>query len=282
MTVAEQITEPVAGHGEGPAWDTAAGVLRFVDMMRGDLLTLDGSGAITRQHVGHVAAAWRPRAGGGAVVAVERGFALLDSAGSQEDLPEIWSDPTVRMNDGACDPQGRFYCGSMAYDERPGAGSLYRLDHDHTVHVVLSGVTISNGLAWSPDGSRAYYVDTPTQRVDVFDYDGESLRERRPFVEIDAEQGSPDGIAVDAEGGVWVALWDGGAVHHYASTGRLDHRVEVPARQVSACAFGGPQLDQLYITTSRQGLSPGDEPPAGALFTTEPGVRGRPLAIYRG
>jgi hypothetical protein len=157
------------------------------------------------------------------VLAVERGFALEDDDGTVTPLPELWTDPGVRMNEGGCDPDGRFYCGSMAYDQRPGAGALYRLDPDGSARTVLENVTISNGLEWSPDGSRAYYNDTPTQRIDVFDYDSESgLTGRRPFAEIPAEAGGPDGLTVDEEGGVWVALYEGGAVRRYASDGVLD------------------------------------------------------------
>src|ERR671916_447776 len=131
----------------------------------GDVMTLAADGSVERRHVGSVAAAVRPRRGGGAVIGVERGFALEDSDGTVTHLGELWTDGSVRMNEGGCDPDGRFYCGSMAYDQRPGAGALYRLDPDGSVRVVLEKVTISHGLEWSPDGSRAYYNDTPTHRT---------------------------------------------------------------------------------------------------------------------
>jgi sugar lactone lactonase YvrE len=187
------------------------------------------------------------------------------------------------MNEGGCDPDGRFYCGSMAYDQRPGAGALYRLDPDYSVHVVLENVTISNGLEWSPDGSRAYYNDTPTQRIDVFDYDGESgLTGRRPFAEIPTEAGGPDGLTVDEEGGVWVALYGGGAVRRYNPEGVLDEVIEVPAKQVTACTFGGSDLDQLFITTSREGLGSGDDPLAGSVFRSAVGVASLPVREFAG
>jgi sugar lactone lactonase YvrE len=138
-------------------------------MLTGDVLSLAADGAINRRHVDNVAAVLRPRRQGGAVIGVERGFALEDADGTLTHLDELWTDARVRMNEGGCDPDGRFYCGSMAYDQRPGAGALYRLDPDGSVRVVLENVTISNGLEWSPDGSRAYYNDTPTHRIDVFD-----------------------------------------------------------------------------------------------------------------
>jgi sugar lactone lactonase YvrE len=276
---AEAVTGPVAYHGEGPVWSARWGGLRWVDMLAGDVLALGEDGAVERRHAGEVAAALRPRAGGGAVIAVRRGFVLEEPDGSLRALPELWSGDEVRMNEGGCDPDGRFYCGSMAYDHRTGGGALYRLDPDGAVDVVLGGVTISNGLEWSPDGSRAYYVDTPTREISVFDYAGGELRDRRPFARTEAH---PDGLTVDAEGGVWVALYDGGAVLRFTPDGALDARIDVPAGHVTACTFGGEDLDRLFITSSREGMADGDEPAAGSLYAAEPGVRGRPVREFAG
>lgn len=276
---AEAITDPVAYHGEGPVWSPSWGGLRWVDMHAGDVLSLSADGGVGRRSVGEVAAAMRPRAGGGAVIAIERGFVLEEPDGALRSLGELWSTPGLRMNEGGCDPDGRFYCGSTTRAQTPGAAALHRLDRDLRITTVLTGLTISNGLEWSPDGSRAYYVDTPTGRVDTFDYDGE-LRGRRPFAEVDA--GHPDGLTVDAEGGVWVALYDGGAVRRYTPEGRLDAVVDVAARKVTACAFGGAQLDELFITTSREELPPGEDPLAGSLFRVAPGVRGLAVRAFGG
>jgi sugar lactone lactonase YvrE len=279
----ERLTDPVAYHGEGPVWSERWCGLRWVDMLAGDVLSLTAGGAIDRRHVGSVAAAIRPRHRGGAVIGVERGFALEDADGTLTHLGELWTDTSVRMNEGGCDPDGRFYCGSMAYDQRPGAGALYRLDPDGSVRVVLQNVTVSNGLEWSPDGSRAYYNDTPTHRIDVFDYESESgLTGRRPFVDLSAEAAHPDGLTVDEQGGVWVALDNRIAVRRYTPDGVLDEVVEVPARKVTACTFGGPHLDQLFITTSREGLEPGADPLAGSLFRVVVGVRGLPTREFAG
>jgi sugar lactone lactonase YvrE len=280
---AEQATDPVAYHGEGPVWSQRWGGLRWVDMLAGDILSLVADGTIDRRHVGRVAAALRPRRRGGAVIGVERGFVLEEADGTLTHLDELWSDANVRMNEGGCDPEGRFYCGSMAYDEQPGAGALYRLDPDGSVHVVLENVTISNGLEWSLDGSRTYYNDTPTQRIDVFDYEVDSgLSGRRPFAEIPVEAGAPDGLTVDEEGGVWVALYGGGWVRRYTPDGMLEEVIEVPAKQVTACAFGGRDLDQLFITTSREDLKPGEDPLAGSLFVAAVGVAGLPVREFVG
>src|SRR5690242_16543847 len=178
---AEQVTDPVAYHGEGPVWSASWGGLRWVDMMAGDVLSLADDGSVHRRHVAKVVAVLRPRRGGGAVLGIERGFALEDPDGTVTPLEPVWQDDGIRMNEGGCDPDGRFYCGSMAYDKRQGAASLYRLDPDGSTSVVLEGVTVSNGLEWSPDGAHAYYNDTPTCQVDVFDYDPDrGLTGRRP------------------------------------------------------------------------------------------------------
>jgi sugar lactone lactonase YvrE len=278
----EQVTDPVAYHCEGPVWWPGWGGLRWVDMLAGDVLSLRDNGDVGRRHVGSVAAALGPRRSGGAVIGVERGFVLEAPDGSLTPLPELWSGDEVRMNEGGCDPDGRFYCGSMAYDQRPGGARLYRLDADLSVHVVLDAVTVSNGLDWSPDGSRVYYNDTATHRISVFDYDLESgLTGRRIFAEI-PDDGRPDGLTVDSEGGVWTAISNGGVVHRYTPHGRLDEVLEVPARKVTACTFGGERLDELFITTSREGLSEGEDPLAGSLFRASPQVVGLPAREFAG
>jgi sugar lactone lactonase YvrE len=303
MTGVEQITDPVANHGEGPVWWPGWGGLRWVDLLAGDVLTLADDETVRRRHVGPIAAAIRPWVDGigrdgkcrdgmgrdgmgrdgmgrdGMVVAGERGFALVDDDRVMS-LGDVWTDPTVRMNDGACDPDGRFYCGSMAYDGTAGRGSLYRIDRDFAVTVVLDHVTVSNGLAWSPDGSAAYYIDTGMRRVDIFDYDGtDGLRNRRPLCTISDSDGVPDGMTIDAEGHLWVAMHGGRAVHRFRPDGTPDGRVEMPVRDVTACTFGGPGLDRLYITTSRA-----DDPDslvAGALFRADVGVRGLSTLPFR-
>jgi sugar lactone lactonase YvrE len=278
---AEQVTPPVAYHGEGPVWSEHWGGLRWVDMLVGDVLSLRSDGSVERTHVGTVAGAIRPRSRGGAVIGVERGFALEEPDGELTVLPELWADPGVRMNEGGCDPNGRFYCGSMAYDKTVAAGSLYRLDPDGSTHVVLESVTISNGLDWSPDGLLAYYNDTETGRVDVFDYDRDlGLSNRRPFVRV--QDGRPDGLTVDSEGGVWVALNHSGTVRRFTPGGAVDAIVEVPPRQVTACALGGERLDELFLTTSRENLSAGEDPLAGSLFRADVGVRGLPAREFAG
>jgi sugar lactone lactonase YvrE len=191
---ARPVSPVVAEHGEGPVWHPSFGGVRWVDMHAGDILELVGTDDVRRHHVGTVAAAFRPRRGGGTVVADQRGFALLDADLQVERrLPDVWDDPDVRMNEGGADPAGNFWCGSMAYDERTGAGALYRLAPDLSVEKVLDGLTISNGLGFSPDATRAYYVDTPTRRVDVLDHHGGVLTGRRPGFPIAEARASRTG-----------------------------------------------------------------------------------------
>ncbi|MGY1827386.1 MULTISPECIES: SMP-30/gluconolactonase/LRE family protein [unclassified Blastococcus] len=277
---AQRLTGAVTHHGEGPVWSPAWGGLRCVDMLAGDVLTVGEDGSVARRHVADVAAVVRPRRGGGAVIAVERGFALEGPDGTLTLLDPVWTNPDIRMNEGGCDPDGRFWCGSMAYDQTPGAASMYRLDPDGSVHHVFGGVTVSNGLEWSPDGSLAYYADTATHRIDVFDYEaGAGLSGRRPFVTF-PDDGNPDGLTVDAEGGVWVALYGGGEVHRYDRDGRRDAVVELPTPQVTACTLGGRALDRLFVTTSAEGGL--DDGVAGSLFTVDVGVRGLPVREFAG
>lgn len=278
----EQVTDPICYHGEGPVWSPTWGGLRWVDMLAGDVMSLAADGSVTRRHVSSVAAAVRPRRSGGAVIAAERGFLLEEPDGTIRDLGEVWTDPGLRMNEGGCDPDGRFYCGSMAYDQTPGAASLYRLDADLSVDTVLPAVTVSNGLEWSPDGSRAYYNDTGTFQISVFDYDpDEGLTNRRTFAMI-ADDGRPDGLTVDAEGGVWTAISNQSAVHRYTPAGRLDEVIEVPAEKVTACTFGGDSLDRLYITTSQENIDVSSDPLAGSLFAVDLGIRGQVVRAFAG
>jgi sugar lactone lactonase YvrE len=281
---AEQLTDVCTYHGEGPIWDAPARVLRWVDMLNGDILQLTPAGPADRRHVGTIAAAMRPRDGGGLVVAVEHGFLLIGPDGQAGPEQTAFADPACRMNEGGVDRQGRFLCGSMAYDKTSPRGAVFRYDPGGAVSQVFGDVTISNGIAWSADGEQMFYIDTPTRRVDVFDYDPAAglPSGRRPLVYVDPGLGVPDGMALDAEGGMWVAINGGHAVHRYTAEGELDAVVEVPASQVTSCAFGGEDLDQLYITTSREGLPPGAEPDAGAVFHLSPGVRGLPVGTFAG
>lgn len=278
MVAAEQITGPISYHGEGAVWHAGWGGLKIVDMMAGAVLSLDEStGTVSRQEVGSpVAAAVRPRVGDGFVLATEREFALFGPDGRDWTSPALWDGP-IRFNEGGCDPQGRFLCGSMSYEQEPRAAAMWRLNLDGSTERLFGDLTVSNGLGFDRSGRRAYYVDTPTRRIDVVDVVDGELGDRRPFVHVEEGPGDPDGLSVDAEGGVWVALFGGSAVHRYGPDGRLADVVEVGASQVTSGTLGGPDLTTLYITTSREGLDDDAEPAAGAIFRAEVGVAGLPV-----
>jgi sugar lactone lactonase YvrE len=268
-------------HGEGAFWDDATRTLRHVDMLAGDIITL--ADRTTRSHVSDVVAVIRRRGAGGYVVAIERGFALLDDDLRLQRTIPAFDDPAVRMNEGACDSRGRFYCGSMAYEATPGAGTLYRLDPDLSVSVVREGVTIPNGLVWTRDDTVALHVETTEDRVLAYDFDIETgaFGEAETFADLSELDGSPDGAALDAEGGLWVAMWGGASVRRFDADGRLSDTIEVPASNVTSCAFGGPDGRTLYVTSSRDGLER-DEELAGRVFSFDVGVAGATVHAFAG
>jgi sugar lactone lactonase YvrE len=286
---AELVLDAQARLGEGPVWDDRAGILAWIDILAPAVhlyRPADGSDLVVPvpRPVGAIAL----RESEGLLLALEDGFWVREADGSLRLLAAVEAgDPSTRMNDGGVDPAGRFYCGTMAYDERPGAASLYRLEPDGRVEAALSGATISNGIDWSPDERTCWYIDTPTRGVDLFDYDRETgaLGNRRRAITVPDGQGWPDGLTVDAAGGVWVAFWGGGCVRRYLPDGSLDRVVRVPVAQVTSCAFGGELLDELYITTAWNALADADrraQPLAGGLFRTRPGIRGLPARRFRG
>lgn len=279
----ENVTGPIAWHAEGPVWAAAWGGLRWVDAAAGDLLTLRDDG-VARQHVDdEYLACVRPRRTGGFVAVGARTLHLADEPdGETRAVARLIDDPRVRMNDGCCDPAGRLLAGSMAYDATPGAASLQRIDADLAMTTVLESVTISNGISFTTEGSHAYYADTATGRIDVFDVSDGDLVNRRPFVSIPSDIGAPDGLCVDHDGSVWVALWGGSVVHGYDSSGALIERIPLPVPQVSACTFGGEGLSTLFITTSAQGLGSDHGTEAGSLFAVDLGVRGQPTLPFAG
>ena len=265
--------------GEGPLWDHRTGILVWVDILSSLVHLTDSTTGVTRtirtgRHVGAVAL----RGQTGYMLALKNAFAPLES-GVIGPAEEIFDEPEVRMNDGAVDPEGRFLVGTMAYDVTPGRGNLYTRHIDGSVAAILNGVTISNGIDWSDDGETMYYVDTPTQGVDIFDYDLStgSISDRRRHVSIPEKDGSPDGITLDADGCLWVALYGGGRVRRYSPAGQALEEIGVPASQVTSCAFGGPGLDQLFITTAADQLDlrAPENLLAGSLFVADPGCRGR-------
>jgi len=274
--------DPTVFHGEGAFWDPRSGVLRHVDMLAGDIVTL-GAGGAARSPIADVVALLRRRAEG-FVAAIECGFALLDDElRIVREIP-VFDDPRMRMNEGGCDPMGRLFCGSMAYSAAPGAGTLYRLDADLTVSVALEGVTIPNGLVWTDGGSTALHADTVDERIWAYDYDlaAGAFGERRVFADLSDGPGAPDGMALDDRGGVWVALWGGGCVRRYNAEGDITDEVRLDVTNPTSCAFGGPGGHTLFVTTSKDGLGGREEPHAGLVFAVETTVSGAGVHEFAG
>jgi sugar lactone lactonase YvrE len=279
---------------EGPRWHEERQELLWVDILgrrfHRAALRADGGPDQVRtvaldRHVGAVA----PVAGGGYVLAAGQGFVFVDDGSSVHELAQPEAGRVdVRMNDGACDPQGRFWAGTMAYDESPGAGTLYRLELDGRCSTVLTGLTISNGLGWSPDGATMYLSDSGAGAIEAFDFEGATgaISGRRTLVRIDEPDVSPDGLTVDENGDIWVGLYGGWAVNRYGPDGTLRATVGVPAAQATSCAFGGPDRRTLFVTTGRERLDESAlerQPDAGRVFSvTGLGARGPGSAPYRG
>jgi sugar lactone lactonase YvrE len=274
----EPINEIRAELGEGPVWHG------------GELIWIDIEGRSV--HVGErvfalperVGCAWPCAQSEHLICGLESGLAFLDLASGRlepivDPEPEF---PTTRFNDGKCDPRGRFWAGTMDMDEEQALGSLYMLDAGGNLRRQWQGVTVSNGLAWDPDGTTFYYIDSPTREVAAFDYDAESggLTNRRVAIPIPDGEGFPDGMTIDAEGMLWIALWGGwGVVRYDPKGGERLGKIDLPVEKVTSCCFGGTNLDELYVTTARIGLGEAElaaQPHAGGVFRIDAGVPGLP------
>jgi sugar lactone lactonase YvrE len=288
FTEFEVAVEARAELGEGPRWDAASATLLWVDIPGHRVHRYDpATGRDAEELVPGVVSLALPRRSGGAVIGLPDGVHVLDGERSPLLVPLEEERTGTRTNDGACDAAGRLWVGTMSIDERSPLGGLYRVGADLSVTTVLSGTTISNGLGWSPFGDRFYFIDSPTRRVDAFDFDPESgaLEGRRRFTAVEVEGAVPDGLAVDAEGGVWVALHGGWGLRRYAPDGQLAAVVDLPVARVTSCCFGGSDLRDLYVTTRREGLSASElaaQPLAGALLRLDVGVAGRPTHAFAG
>ena len=271
--------------GEGPIWDHRIGRLLFVDINGHRVHSLDpASGGHHVADCGEYVSAIALAAAGGYLVTLQHDVAWFDGmrVGERPISIETERDDT-RFNDGYVDARGRLWAGTMSLVRKPAQGALYCIDMTAgaAVRKVLDEVGTSNGLDWSLDGRRMYYVDTATRRIDMFDFDADAgtIANRRTFVAIPEAEGKPDGLIVDEEGFIWVALWQGSAVRRYSPAGRLVQQIDLPVSCPTKCAFGGAALDELYITSARTVLTTPEqrarEPHAGSVFVCKPGVRGR-------
>jgi sugar lactone lactonase YvrE len=265
--------------GECPVWLAAERRLLRVDITGQAIVTRDvETGAESRLPLHGPVGFALPAARSGLVAGIGRELHLLSEGRVLAAVePER---PRNRFNDAACDARGRLWAGTMSTERRTGEAALYRVTHDGDLAAAVEGATISNGLDWDLDATRLFYVDSTTQRIDAIDFDVDRgrLGARRMFATIEAADGLPDGLTVDAEGGVWVALFGGGAIRRYHADGRLDVEVALPVTNPTSLAFGGPDLGDLYVTSAKHRLSAAQlarEPQAGSLLRLRPGVRGR-------
>ncbi len=287
----ELVLDTQSALGEGAVWNYRSGELIWVNITDKILNIYNpklnfNKEMLTGQMIGTVV----PAESGKLIIALENGFYQLDpETGSKHLIANPEEDkPGNRFNDGKCDPAGRFWAGTMNKEGKKDSGALYRLDPDSTVHKMIDKVSISNGIVWSLDHKLMYYIDTSTQKVTAWDYDNETgeITSSRTAIEIPEDMGYPDGMTIDAEGNLWIALWNGSAVGCWnPETGELLRSIDVPALNVTSCAFGDSDLGTLYITTARQGTSVEDllkYPDAGGLFKIRPGVKGVQAYFFKG
>jgi sugar lactone lactonase YvrE len=278
--------------GESCRWDEVRGELYWVDVHEGhffrakaDHTTID---VVRRYDLDGNVSALAPlfNRSDGWIVAMNQSLWLLDESGQMRELVQLEDDANMLLNDGAADPWGSFWVGSLAADEEPNRGSVYRFSPSSGVQTMFGDVTISNGIGWSPDRAVLYFVDSGPGTIHSYDVDSRGeISQRRLFVQFDtATEGTPDGLCIDHEGFIWVAVWGGYEVRRYAPTGELVARVGVSTAQPSCCAIGGTNGTTLYITTAQEDLPAlllDNEPDAGRVFAVNVGVTGRPLDSYR-
>ena len=276
--------------GEGTIWHPLENRLYWIDIEGQKLHIYDpetGTDTVfaTNQRIGTVV----PVAGGGALVALQNGIYFFDTVtGSFHFINNPLPDKAIRFNDGKCDPTGRFWVGSMHLNQTAGAAALYRMDKDTSVYEMLKGITVSNGISWSQDKQTMYYIDSPLRTIDAFDYDDISgaIKNRRAIATVPDGLGDPDGMAIDTEGKLWVALWGGYCVGRFDPlTGDLLQKIEVPAPHVASCTFGGRDLDILFISTAREGMSANQldkYPLSGGIFSVKTGLTGVRANFFQG
>jgi sugar lactone lactonase YvrE len=281
----EPVGDVAAVLGEGPYWRPEDDALLWVDVARGHLyMTRVQLGETITIELDTVSAAF-PAVGGGIITAGGHRLMLRATRPGEgwagRIIAEAPARDGVRFNDASVDPAGRVWVGSMDIKEKEPLGTLYRLDSGGTLTPVVKGATVSNGIGWSPDGTRMYYNDSPMRRIDMFDYDqatGEAYQGRM-FADLSGADGFPDGLTVDADGYVWVAMFAGGALRRFTPAGHQDAVIPLPVSQPTSCAFGGPGMADLFVTTAYRDLSEAQraaEPLAGRLLRLRPGPVGLP------
>jgi sugar lactone lactonase YvrE len=276
--------------GEGARWDDRRHELLRVDILAGSVHrdSVDDDGGLHSVRVyevpGTVGAVAPIEGDDGWLLAAGRGFSHLSPDAKLRPVAETAPIGT-RMNDGACDPQGRFWAGSMADDHRPGGGALHRLGATGRTTTVLDDLTIPNGLGWRPDGATMYLVDSGPRIVHAFEFDGAqgTISGGTALITVPDDVGAPDGLTVDAAGDLWVAIYGGGRINRYAPDGSLRAVLPVPTEQTTSCAFGGAEMNRLYVTTGTEGWSDErrrSEPAAGLVYRIDTNAIGRPAMRF--
>jgi sugar lactone lactonase YvrE len=271
--------------GEGPVWDATAGLVHWVDIIPGEILATDpATGVTTTRTYPAMVGAVAQRTDGGLVAAVATGFVGFGPDGEIDHRVDCLAEG-VRMNDAKTDPAGRYWSGSCAMDFAAGRGGLWRLDDDFEATLVLPNLTQPNGMDWSPSGDTFYLVETQARQILRFGFDvatGSLESNASVLVDADAFPGYPDGLCVDSRGHLWVAEFAGSAVHEFTPAGERVRTVPIPASQTTSCAFVGPDLDELWVTSAGVGIDPDVEPDAGSTFrVTGLGVTGRASTPFR-
>jgi sugar lactone lactonase YvrE len=286
---AEVVFRSADSLGECPVWDEREQRLYRIDALDGAVLSLDFKGGVeNRYELGRrVGCVVLREDGDGVLLGLQEGFGTLNlGAGTVKVLSDVRHDVArMQLNDGACDPAGRFFAGSIARDATPGLGVLYRYQPPGAAHAVLTGIGVSNGLAWDSAGRTFYLIDSLERRVDRFRYDLEqaTVADRRPAFDLAQFDGIPDGMEIDAEDCLWVTFWRGGAVRRFAPDGRLLDEIRLPVQRTTSCCLGGPDRTTLFVTTARRSLRSAcdPEPLGGAVFAATVDVPGVPARRWR-
>jgi len=272
--------------GEGPVWDAKRNVICWIDILRGEIHEYSPEQKTHRTiHVHQMIGSIALCTNGNFIAALQNGFGFIDRTSGEV---RIFSDPEEnlpnnRFNDGKCDPEGRFWAGTMPLSENEPAGSVYVAGKDLSITKKIEGVTISNGMAWSRDEQIFYYIDTPTLEVVAYDYEKSTghISNKRIVIKIPKEDGFPDGMTIDNDGMLWIGHWGGWQVARWdPDKGEKLHHIPLPVANVSSCTFGGDDLEDLYITTAKKGLTEDQlqkQPLAGSLFVVRNcGFKGMP------
>lgn len=279
--------------GEGPVWDHVHQRLYWVDIVDRKIHSCEASDKATLLQpieLGQMVGAFAFRSQGGMIAALEDGLVAIDVKTHQvTTLADVEKNlPSNRFNDGKCDPAGRFWAGTMSKDGAGKLGCLYMIDQHHRVTRQLEQVGISNGLSWNAKADTMYFIDTALGNVRAFDYDNETgkIANPRTVITIDAQEGYPDGMTIDQEGMLWIAHWEGWQVSRWnPQTGKKIGSVSVPASNVTSCVFGGPKMNQLFITSASLGIDTSErskQPHAGSVFAVDLDVAGLPFPAFAG